>query len=247
MCEFNQYNMERGQYSGFYNDQYVRNTKLQELSTCAPIFVMQRQGDGGHGSVVNEINLPLGLAWKNRAFDGTYMYKNHEVKPIPKYVEKFKTEICHFLDDCQECPYGDTCQYAHSLSELRPQKLHKKYKQTLCNKYVHGYCPYGRRCTYKHQAPEIKQYIIKKIDAKNTSELEFECVPFIPQEEEKNNSKEIKFERENFQVGQLPKKDQFESVFESVIQEVKSQSVFSYLRRGLLPEKEGGLNNLLNN
>ena len=52
-----------------------------------------------------------------------------------KNPEKYKTEICKSFEK-GECIFGFGCQFAHGLGELRPVKLHNKYKTIKCRNYA---------------------------------------------------------------------------------------------------------------
>ncbi|KAF3515519.1 hypothetical protein DY000_02062930 [Brassica cretica] len=47
-------------------------------------------------------------------------------------------------DDTGTCPYGDSCQFAHGIKELRPVIRHPRYKTEVCRMVLAGdICPYG--------------------------------------------------------------------------------------------------------
>ncbi|ELK32543.1 Zinc finger protein 36, C3H1 type-like 1 [Myotis davidii] len=53
------------------------------------------------------------------------------------------------------CKYGDKCQFAHGIHELRSLTRHPKYKTELCRTFhTIGFCPYGPRCHFIHNAEE---------------------------------------------------------------------------------------------
>ncbi|WOK92527.1 zinc finger CCCH domain-containing protein 9-like isoform X2 [Canna indica] len=63
----------------------------------------------------------------------------------------FKTELCNKWEESGECPYGDHCQFAHGIAELRPVLRHPRYKTELCRMVLFGdSCPYGHRCHFRH-------------------------------------------------------------------------------------------------
>lgn len=58
----------------------------------------------------------------------------------------YKTELCRSFIDTGTCRYGQKCQFAHGVPELRPVLRHPKYKTEICNKFTStGACPYGSR------------------------------------------------------------------------------------------------------
>ncbi|CAH9114741.1 unnamed protein product [Cuscuta europaea] len=63
----------------------------------------------------------------------------------------FKTELCNKWQETGACPYGDNCQFAHGLEELRPVLRHPRYKTEICRMVFNGdSCPYGHRCHFRH-------------------------------------------------------------------------------------------------
>lgn len=71
-----------------------------------------------------------------------------------KKISLYKTEICKSFESSSFCSYGERCQFAHSLEELRDIERHPRYKTELCKTYtVHGSCGYGKRCCFIHAGP----------------------------------------------------------------------------------------------
>ncbi|KAL0430189.1 UNVERIFIED_CONTAM: Zinc finger CCCH domain-containing protein 15 [Sesamum radiatum] len=63
----------------------------------------------------------------------------------------FKTELCNKWQQTGTCPYGDNCQFAHGIEELRPVLRHPRYKTEICRMVLNGVpCPYGHRCHFRH-------------------------------------------------------------------------------------------------
>ncbi|KAI9224127.1 hypothetical protein BC828DRAFT_341244, partial [Blastocladiella britannica] len=61
----------------------------------------------------------------------------------------YKTEICRSWEETGICRYGNKCQFAHSMDELRTISRHPKYKTEVCRTFhEQGWCPYGRRCCF---------------------------------------------------------------------------------------------------
>ncbi|TMS12598.1 mRNA decay activator protein ZFP36L1 [Larimichthys crocea] len=68
---------------------------------------------------------------------------------------RYKTELCRPFEENGTCKYGDKCQFAHGMQELRSLNRHPKYKTELCRTFhSSGYCPYGPRCNFIHNAEE---------------------------------------------------------------------------------------------
>ncbi|KAI4357729.1 hypothetical protein L6164_001660 [Bauhinia variegata] len=67
----------------------------------------------------------------------------------------FKTELCNKWQETGTCPYGDHCQFAHGIDELRPVIRHPRYKTEVCRMVLAGViCPYGHRCHFRHALTE---------------------------------------------------------------------------------------------
>ena len=74
-------------------------------------------------------------------------------KPKTK-VELYKTELCKSYEETGYCKYGDKCQFAHGVGELRPVARNPKYKTKVCQSYwTTGTCKYGKRCNFIHILP----------------------------------------------------------------------------------------------
>ncbi|KAF2313820.1 hypothetical protein GH714_013645 [Hevea brasiliensis] len=50
----------------------------------------------------------------------------------------WKTELCNKWQETSTCPYGDHCQFAHGITELRPVIRHPRYKTQLCRMVLAG-------------------------------------------------------------------------------------------------------------
>lgn len=73
-------------------------------------------------------------------------------------TSRYKTELCRPFEEFGVCKYGDKCQFAHGLAELRSLARHPKYKTELCRTYhTVGFCPYGPRCHFVHNQEEAMQ------------------------------------------------------------------------------------------
>ncbi|XP_053331512.1 mRNA decay activator protein ZFP36L1 [Spea bombifrons] len=68
---------------------------------------------------------------------------------------RYKTELCRPFEENGSCTYGDKCQFAHGIRELRSLIRHHKYKTELCRTFhTIGFCPYGPRCHFIHNEEE---------------------------------------------------------------------------------------------
>ncbi|XP_005988401.1 mRNA decay activator protein ZFP36L1 [Latimeria chalumnae] len=73
---------------------------------------------------------------------------------------RYKTELCRPFEENGTCKYGDKCQFAHGVHELRSLTRHPKYKTELCRTFhTIGFCPYGPRCHFIHNAEERRTVV----------------------------------------------------------------------------------------
>ena len=76
---------------------------------------------------------------------------------IPANSSRYKTELCRPYEENGTCKYGDKCQFAHGMHELRSLVRHPKYKTELCRTFhTTGFCPYGPRCHFIHNKEEAR-------------------------------------------------------------------------------------------
>ncbi|KAM7276305.1 hypothetical protein ACFE04_018171 [Oxalis oulophora] len=72
----------------------------------------------------------------------------------------FKTELCNKWQETGACPYGDHCQFAHGIGELRPVIRHPRYKTEVCRMILSGdNCPYGHRCHFRHALTDQERFM----------------------------------------------------------------------------------------
>lgn len=73
----------------------------------------------------------------------------------PTSYSRYKTELCRQFSENGQCKYGDKCQFAHGIEELKDVKRHPKYKTDFCKTFhSKGFCPYGPRCHFIHELSE---------------------------------------------------------------------------------------------
>merc|ERR1712001_33682 len=66
--------------------------------------------------------------------------------------------MCRPFQEHGTCKYGDKCQFAHGINEIRNVNRHPKYKTDLCRTYHSvGFCPYGPRCHFIHALEEMQK------------------------------------------------------------------------------------------
>ena len=78
--------------------------------------------------------------------------KNLFLKVIP-LIYKYKSELCKNYEILGYCPYGDKCDYAHGIKELRGiNNNNQNFRIKKCKFFfLNGFCPYGNRCQFSHK------------------------------------------------------------------------------------------------
>ena len=85
----------------------------------------------------------------DKSLNGTFIRRQHDatetVRPVIN-AARYKTELCRSYSENGYCRYGDKCQFAHGVPELRTTVRHPRYKTELCKAYhTTGFCAYGAR------------------------------------------------------------------------------------------------------
>ena len=72
--------------------------------------------------------------------------------PYPQKGLKYRTELCKNFELTGSCKYGNKCDYAHGLQDLRKtNQSNHSFKIKKCKSFfTNGYCPYGIRCQFSH-------------------------------------------------------------------------------------------------
>lgn len=86
----------------------------------------------------------------------------------------YKTELCESFTTKGYCKYGNKCQFAHGLQELKFKERNNKFRTKPCvNWSKTGYCRYGKRCCFKHGDDEdIQVYVQAATVFKKPGELD---------------------------------------------------------------------------
>lgn len=89
------------------------------------------------------------------------------VSPPAQQTSRYKTEMCRPYQENGTCKYGEKCQFAHGVQEVRGVNRHPKYKTDLCKTYHSvGFCPYGPRCHFVHALDEVRDSPIQTPEKK---------------------------------------------------------------------------------
>ena len=70
---------------------------------------------------------------------------------------KYRTELCKNYEMTGTCKYGNKCDYAHGLHDLRQKdQVNHYFRLKNCKSFfANGYCPYGVRCQFSHSIYQI--------------------------------------------------------------------------------------------
>ncbi|KAJ6636035.1 Protein TIS11 [Pseudolycoriella hygida] len=145
------------------------NLMTQRINAAAAAIVAQQQNhqkfmlhnalsraashpQGSVASFVNSIIENLG--------QGHRKLERTQSEPLPQAnTSRYKTELCRPFEEAGACKYGEKCQFAHGVNELRNLQRHPKYKTELCRTFHSvGFCPYGPRCHFVHNAEEARNH-----------------------------------------------------------------------------------------
>ncbi|XP_050037616.1 uncharacterized protein [Dermacentor andersoni] len=91
----------------------------------------------------------------------------NDARPVPSppwwstvFSSRYKTEMCHHLEEQGFCSFGAGCVYAHSAAELRPLQRHPKHRSQLCKDFhEEGFCSFGGRCSFIHTKRETADIV----------------------------------------------------------------------------------------
>lgn len=115
----------------------------------------------------NQQDVPNGNAIKSNNVD-TKKLERSASEPDRRAVQsnssRYKTELCRPFEENGTCKYGDKCQFAHGVKELRSMARHPKYKTELCRTFHStGLCPYGPRCHFIHNSEQSKKSLLTNL------------------------------------------------------------------------------------
>ncbi|KAG6579225.1 zinc finger CCCH domain-containing protein 15-like isoform X1 [Cucurbita pepo subsp. pepo] len=143
--------MEGGRVEGV---EVERFSLPKSISVRSNGYLKMAQGGSSQGGKVRVSSRPR-TASPVKVTQKVYVQGvKEEEKPLELEVYNqgmFKTELCNKWQETGSCPYGDHCQFAHGIEELRPVIRHPRYKTEVCRMVLAGVvCPYGHRCHFRH-------------------------------------------------------------------------------------------------
>ncbi|XP_068638660.1 zinc finger CCCH domain-containing protein 15 [Aristolochia californica] len=146
---------------GFQEDRFERRTPERctlpkSISIRSSGFLKMAQGNGSGASASASSSRGNRTRVSNPVNVGSVYVpggkKDEEALELEVYNQgMFKTELCNKWQETGACPYGNHCQFAHGIGELRPVIRHPRYKTEVCRMVLAGdSCPYGHRCHFRH-------------------------------------------------------------------------------------------------
>lgn len=141
---------------------------------------------------INSINTTTSTQFTSTQIPSTTskQFTSPNSKQIPSITSKqyhinkkyilYKTEICRSHSETGFCKYGNKCQFAHDLSELRNVNRHPRYKTETCKTFwEEGSCPYGTRCCFIHVKNENNKTLNEVICDDKRQENSIEIINLI--------------------------------------------------------------------
>ena len=150
----------------------LRNNRPRSFSAGTSLHHKGSIGGSGRHSVV--------------ALDKTRTMDDGKRKQSSGNPSRYKTELCRPFQEYGYCKYGDKCQFAHGIHELRALPRHPKYKTDLCRTFhTRGFCPYGPRCHFIHSLDEARQPppILTRASSANIMTSVPHCPPLSPSQD----------------------------------------------------------------
>ncbi|KAG4066728.1 hypothetical protein HA402_012795 [Bradysia odoriphaga] len=146
------------------------NLMTQRINAAAAAIVAQQQHNQQkfmlHSALSRAASHPQGnvVSFVNSLIEnlgqGHRKLERTQSEPLPQAnTSRYKTELCRPFEEAGACKYGEKCQFAHGINELRNLQRHPKYKTELCRTFHSvGFCPYGPRCHFVHNAEEARNH-----------------------------------------------------------------------------------------
>ncbi|CDP00681.1 unnamed protein product [Coffea canephora] len=164
--------MESGGVEGSGEGTPGRILLPKSISIRSTGYLKPVQPGGNGGGKVNKVQN------RSKIWDDTHKVfvrgGKKEEQPLELEVYNqgmFKTELCNKWQETGACPYGDHCQFAHGIQELRPVIRHPRYKTEVCRMVLNGdHCPYGHRCHFRHTLTD-QEKVIRSINIRSLKVL----------------------------------------------------------------------------
>ncbi|KAJ4960897.1 hypothetical protein NE237_020807 [Protea cynaroides] len=145
------------------NSERVSLPKSISVRSSGYLKMNQTNGSNGDSSRTSRLRVtsPVSNGTQRVYVPGTCGKKEEEALELEVFNQgMLKTELCNKWQESGTCPYGDQCQFAHGISELRPVIRHPRYKTEVCRMVLTGdNCPYGHRCHFRHALTEQERFM----------------------------------------------------------------------------------------
>ncbi|XP_047330169.1 zinc finger CCCH domain-containing protein 15-like isoform X2 [Impatiens glandulifera] len=159
--------IERDQFEGTGSTDRVTLPKSISVRSSGYLTVSHQGGSRGGGSSRGGIiqsktaNSSESLQQQQQRVYVPRGKREEEAMEFEVYNQgMLKTELCNKWQETGKCPYGDQCQFAHGITELRPVIRHPRYKTEVCRMVLAGIpCPYGHRCHFRHSLTDQERLL----------------------------------------------------------------------------------------
>lgn len=132
------------------NINYLLNNNVNKNNLFANALLQQFQNQNLNNKLFSN-NIILNCLQANAQLISSQNTDNQKQINYSRY----KTELCRQFIENGECKYGDKCQFAHGIPDLKDVNRHPKYKTDYCKTFhSKGFCPYGPRCHFIHELHE---------------------------------------------------------------------------------------------
>jgi len=143
-----------GNMSHLLNNTNTNAAVINKNNLFANVLLQQFQTQNNLSSKLFNNNLILNCIQANAAAAQLLSSQNADNQKQINY-SRYKTELCRQFIENGECKYGDKCQFAHGMPDLKDVNRHPKYKTDYCKTFhSKGFCPYGPRCHFIHELHE---------------------------------------------------------------------------------------------
>ncbi|CAN6802980.1 unnamed protein product [Brassica oleracea] len=162
------------------NEDVNRSSLPKSISVRSSGYSKASQGGGGVSQSRGAIPKPATCGQQLTTTQKVYVRggKKEEEEEEEIEVEVYnqgmtKTELCNKWQETGACSYGDHCQFAHGIKELRPVIRHPRYKTEVCRMVLAGdICPYGHRCHFRHSLSDQEKLTAAGCTPNNKSSVE---------------------------------------------------------------------------
>ncbi len=164
-----QYKSSDAQYlNSFTSTELALCKNLQQLAFTSPIKL------GKCSSISSTTSSSASSVCSSTKESLIMQQQQQQLQQQSSMQTRYKTELCRSFQENGTCKYGEKCQFAHGVHELRNMNRHPKYKTELCRTFhTYGYCPYGPRCHFVHDNIQNHMMNLEKQQQNKTNSMQY--------------------------------------------------------------------------